>query len=249
MSQPSLQVYADCRTMQLATLRNLGHAVPVGATILDFGCGQGDLVGLYRRDGFEAFGCDIAFSPEAERGDLFVNGVLRKIESNPYRVPFENDTFDLVLSNGVFEHVQDYDTAFREIRRVMKPGGVSLHVFPSRYSPIERHTHIPLGTTIQSYGWLLFWAAMGLRGPTRKGLSARQAARSNHRFLKDSTHYLSRAEILRSVRPHFSVVRFCEREFMMHSPRGRQIARMSRILPFIPFLYGAARNRALFLVK
>jgi SAM-dependent methyltransferase len=235
--------------MQLATLRNVGHAPPPGAKVLDFGCGDGELVGVYRRAGFDAFGCDIELSPEARRGDLFAQGILRAIDSDPYRVPFENDAFDLVVSNGVFEHVRDYGAAFREIHRVLKPGGASLHLFPSRYSPVERHTHVPLGSMIQSYNWLLFWAWMGVRAPLQKGFSARQTARSNRQFLTDATNYLPRADILRSVRPLFSVARFCEREFIMHSPRGRKIGRMTRILPFIPSLYGAARNRVLFLVK
>ena len=46
---------------------------------------------------------------------------------NLKRLSFADDTFDLVISEDVFEHVRDSDRAFREVHRVLKPGGV--HVF------------------------------------------------------------------------------------------------------------------------
>jgi SAM-dependent methyltransferase len=36
---------------------------------------------------------------------------------------FANDSFDLVLCNELFEHVQHQDQAFTEIARVLRPGG------------------------------------------------------------------------------------------------------------------------------
>jgi len=43
---------------------------------------------------------------------------------------FADDSFDLVLSNDVFEHVFDYRAAFREAYRVLKPGGQFLFHIP-----------------------------------------------------------------------------------------------------------------------
>jgi ubiquinone/menaquinone biosynthesis C-methylase UbiE len=53
------------------------------------------------------------------------------------RLPYEDNTFDLVISDQVFEHVQDQVRAFEELMRITKPGGHGLHVIPARYSPIE----------------------------------------------------------------------------------------------------------------
>ena len=50
------------------------------------------------------------------------------------RLPFEDDTFDLVASYEVFEHIPDVAAALEEIRRVLKPGGlayINIHLFPS----------------------------------------------------------------------------------------------------------------------
>jgi ubiquinone/menaquinone biosynthesis C-methylase UbiE len=39
-------------------------------------------------------------------------------------LPFENDSFDLVTGHAVLHHLPDLDAAFREFRRVLRPGGV-----------------------------------------------------------------------------------------------------------------------------
>ncbi len=81
------------------------------------------------------------------------------------------------------EHVMEPESAFREIHRVLKPGGVSLHNFPSKWRPIEPHMFIPFGGAIQSYGYMLFWALLGVRNHFQKGLPVREAARRNYLIL------------------------------------------------------------------
>jgi SAM-dependent methyltransferase len=45
---------------------------------------------------------------------------------------YANETFDLVVSFAVLEHVTDPDAAAAEIARVLKPGGISLHKIITR---------------------------------------------------------------------------------------------------------------------
>ncbi len=45
-------------------------------------------------------------------------------EGSAEKLPFEDDSFDLVTSNGVLNLVPDKDAAYAEIRRVLRPGGV-----------------------------------------------------------------------------------------------------------------------------
>lgn len=50
------------------------------------------------------------------------------------RLPFEDASFDLVVSHEVFEHIADVPAAVRELKRVMKPGAlayINVHLFPS----------------------------------------------------------------------------------------------------------------------
>jgi SAM-dependent methyltransferase len=58
------------------------------------------------------------------------------------RLPFEDQTFDLVISNHVIEHVGDYNSQLhhlKEIRRVMKPQGLGYLALPNRWMLIEPH--------------------------------------------------------------------------------------------------------------
>ena len=49
-------------------------------------------------------------------------------------LPFEDDSFDLVFGHAVLHHLPDLDAAFREFRRVLRPGGtVAFCGEPSRY--------------------------------------------------------------------------------------------------------------------
>jgi len=50
---------------------------------------------------------------------------------------FSDASFDLVICNELFEHVQDLDLAFREIARVLRPGGRLLSTFPLAFGQQE----------------------------------------------------------------------------------------------------------------
>jgi SAM-dependent methyltransferase len=45
-------------------------------------------------------------------------------------IPFENDTFDVILSSHVLEHIEDDIKAMKELYRVQKPEGWSIHQVP-----------------------------------------------------------------------------------------------------------------------
>lgn len=53
---------------------------------------------------------------------------------------FQNETFDLILTQDVFEHVLNPEPAFEEIARVLKPGGA--HVFTMPWYPELQQTRI-----------------------------------------------------------------------------------------------------------
>lgn len=48
-----------------------------------------------------------------------------------HRLPFDDDSFDLVYSSHVMEHVAHFDAFQAELARVLRPGGHALHVVPT----------------------------------------------------------------------------------------------------------------------
>ena len=51
------------------------------------------------------------------------------------RWPFADASMDMVVSCSVIEHLRDTEAFARECRRVLKPGGVSIHLLPGRNAP------------------------------------------------------------------------------------------------------------------
>jgi SAM-dependent methyltransferase len=124
------------------------HVVTSGARkVLDYGCGAGEVVAELRRRGVDCHGADVFYggSPfkSRELEQLVADGVIRHFrEGEP--VPFPDGTFDLIISNQVFEHVVDLEPTVAELDRLLAPGGVMYHHFPSREVLREGHIGIPL---------------------------------------------------------------------------------------------------------
>ena len=59
-------------------------------------------------------------------------------------LPFRDNTFDLVFSSSVLEHIDDKESALKEMLRVVKPGGAVLFVIPTYVQSICAFVHLPL---------------------------------------------------------------------------------------------------------
>lgn len=56
---------------------------------------------------------------------------------------FSDGCFDVILCNHVYEHVGDADKLFKEMNRVLKPGGVIYFGAMNAMWPVEPHYHFP----------------------------------------------------------------------------------------------------------
>jgi ubiquinone/menaquinone biosynthesis C-methylase UbiE len=59
------------------------------------------------------------------------------------KLPFEDESFDVVISHHVIEHMQDQSLHLMEINRVLKPGGACYFATPNRNFLLEPHYRIP----------------------------------------------------------------------------------------------------------
>jgi SAM-dependent methyltransferase len=233
--------------LKIRMTEDLGFAFNPASVIMDFGCGSGSRVHELRQLGYQAFGCDLKFKNDKniDTASMQRRGILRLIDKRQYALPFNDNTFDLIFSDQVFEHVQDYPRAVSELARVLKPDGMCLHIFPSRYAPIEPHVYVPLASIIQSYWWLYCWALLGIRNEEQRGAAASKTATDNLNYLKNNTNYLSRRTISRQFFAHFHSVIFCENTFLKYSRKGKYLWALSHLLPFIPSIYSAFRGRVI----
>lgn len=107
--------------------------------ILDWGCKHAFdscLVKYHFDKEVTLFGCDIVEEPY----ELFFEaaGLRFSALSHPYKLPYEDSTFDTVISSGTLEHVPNDCESLKEIYRILKPGGRFIITFlPNRYSYIE----------------------------------------------------------------------------------------------------------------
>lgn len=113
-----------------------------GGRVLDFGCGAGAFLALARHAGLDAHGCDTYegyWRHEGNRPDEAVMPFIRQIVHG--RVSFPDESFDVIVSNQVFEHIAPdaIEPAIQEIGRLLKPSGLLIAMFPMADTWFEGH--------------------------------------------------------------------------------------------------------------
>jgi len=90
-----------------------GDLVPSGhGLLLDLGCGGGTTKKKFEAKGYRWIGLDI------------VNETDPTVVGDAHRLPFQNESFAVIYSSQVFEHLPEPHRAVEEVARVLKPGGV-----------------------------------------------------------------------------------------------------------------------------
>jgi len=109
-----------------------------GAVALDWGCGNGHFSYFLVRHGVQSVGYSLEAAPPLLAGEpLFEH--RRGDPREPVKLPFDDNSFDLVFSIGVLEHVHEAGGNARgsilELERVLKPGGhfLCFHL-PNQYA-------------------------------------------------------------------------------------------------------------------
>jgi SAM-dependent methyltransferase len=100
--------------------------------VLDLGCGRGGVVELIWRDVRLAAGIDPdapSLAGHRARGMPVLRGVGE-------RLPFIDESFDLIVSLWVLEHLREPLETFREVRRVLRPQGHFIFLTPNMRNPL-----------------------------------------------------------------------------------------------------------------
>lgn len=114
---------------EAAMLLELGAGPDSSPRVLDFGCGNGVASYALARTGYQVTGID------SSKGLLAGLGAARKLSGldgvqiqflpqSGEKLPFQNETFDIVYIREVLHHIHALSDFLREVRRVLKTGGI-----------------------------------------------------------------------------------------------------------------------------
>lgn len=147
----------------------LGHEPRHYPRALEIGAGTGYFTLNLLRSGVVGAAVATDISPgmlgALERSARELGETVETVTCEASALPFEDGSFDLVFGHAVLHHLPDLDAAFREFRRVLRPGGVVAFCGePSRYG--DRLAELPKrGALALSPLWRTLLGA----GPRRNG--------------------------------------------------------------------------------
>jgi SAM-dependent methyltransferase len=127
-------VWRDGQKRRLEMIRAAAQERRKGRVFVD-GCGIGAYLSRLAAEAQQAIGLDIELERTIDAHQLQLTTVCGAGEY----LPFPSNSFDLVLSHEVLEHVQDDQKAIREIVRTLRPGGRLVIFVPNRGYPFETH--------------------------------------------------------------------------------------------------------------
>jgi 2-polyprenyl-3-methyl-5-hydroxy-6-metoxy-1,4-benzoquinol methylase len=107
--------------------------------VLDWGCGWGQVTDLLRKRGVDVVSYDYweGKPPHTVQLELFPE-ITVHVSGEPVKLPFSDDHFEVVLSCGVLEHVQEPEASLAELHRILRPGGrLFVYKLPNRFSYLE----------------------------------------------------------------------------------------------------------------
>jgi len=107
---------------------------------LEVGCGRGSMSAFFAESGFETHLLDTSFDAlkiaEINFEEDGLNGEY--LCGNALGLPYSSESFDVVVSIGLFEHFADIAQPLREQMRILKPGGIFLgYIVPGRLISVQ----------------------------------------------------------------------------------------------------------------
>ena len=108
-------------------------------TVLELGCSAGYILNSFlEKEPFTAIGADI--SPDVlEQGRKLYGDRIRFVQTTPTSIPVEDESVDIVYTVDTVEHLSEPEAIFRDVHRILKPGGQFLINFGPWYNACGAH--------------------------------------------------------------------------------------------------------------
>jgi ubiquinone/menaquinone biosynthesis C-methylase UbiE len=120
LQYPHTQEYTDYLDR---VLRDAAGADELGACA-EVCCGTGEAFALFEQSIETGVGVDISSAMLAKARRSFEDPKLNFVQGDATRLPLSDDGFDTVFMLGGIHHVPDRDALFRQVFRILKPGGI-----------------------------------------------------------------------------------------------------------------------------
>ena len=120
-------------------VKKLDDEIPMGSNILEAGCGTGQLSIVFSRYARQIYGIDLSKGSLIEAKQFINSNDIKSVHlfrMNIFKLFFEENTFDVIISNGVLHHTYNPKLAFSKLVRVLKPGGIIVIGLYHRYGRI-----------------------------------------------------------------------------------------------------------------
>lgn len=183
-----LRHYRRVPSILLCRVPELEYAsrLTLGASALDHCCGDGLFASLgWPAERFAA-GCDLDGASIERARKRARHGRLDVCDA-AQRLPYADDSFELVFNNSALEHIPDLDRALAEVARVVRPGGrFAFNVLNHRYfewwpaeAPAAKgyREWQPFFHALDMGEWTSRLARVGLQVQEARGYFDREAAR------------------------------------------------------------------------
>ncbi len=218
-----------------------------GGRVLDFGCGEGQVVRAARALELDVAGADVFYGGSDAKRIVEAAGLLgtsiREIRDG--KLEFADASFDLVVSNQVFEHIEALGASLDEVARVLKPGGRLVCLFPTLEVLREAHCGVPLLHRLPRDGRRAAWAARWHRvgfGYDKEKKPREQWAAEAVEWMDLYVHYRRRSELLREFERRF-VTRSMEEHYLAYRLLRKGAA--GRLAPLLRIPWARAAGRGI----
>ena len=117
-----------------------------GKKVLEVGPGSGGHSCIFKRYDADVTAVDITEArarSTALKFGLLRGGSAHALQGDAENLPFPDNYFDIVYSNGVLHHSPDTERCIEEVYRVLKPGGTSVIMLYSRISSVYFFNVLP----------------------------------------------------------------------------------------------------------
>ena len=105
----------------------LDDEIPMGSSVLEAGCGTGQLGIFLSRYNRQIHAIDISKGSLIEAKKFVTNNSIKNINfyrMNIFNLFFAENTFDIIISNGVLHHTHNAELAFTKLCKILKNNGL-----------------------------------------------------------------------------------------------------------------------------